>query len=306
MTWVSDYKYAWYEKLAMNVIRSGGHLPDHIAFVMDGNRRYATMAGIPKIDGHTRGFEKLAECLRWCLDMGVKEVTTFAFSIENFKRSKDEVDDLLCLAREKFTKLLQERAKLHDYGVRVRIIGNLSLLPEDLQFLMAEVMMETQKNNKLFLNVAFAYTSRDEITQAIETVITQEDHVLEESDINEHLLEQCLYTRFSTPPDLLVRTSGESRISDFLMWQLKYTILYFIKVFWPEITLWNFLAGIFSYQRASVRLEPFKRRQNTAEYAIITKTNSLELDRVQAFLKHLDMCKTEFLIKLRDKYLKPV
>ncbi|KAL9889476.1 dehydrodolichyl diphosphate synthase complex subunit DHDDS-like [Glossina fuscipes fuscipes] len=299
MTWVSDYKYTWYEKLAMNVIRSGGHLPDHVAFVMDGNRRYAKLEHIRKIDGHSRGFDKLADCLRWCLDMGVKEVSTFAFSIENFKRSEDEVDDLLNLAREKFTKLLEERAKLHEYGVRVRIIGNLSLLPDDLQSLMAQVMLETEKNNKLFLNVAFAYTSRDEITQAIEAILKEGDNVLEEQDINEHLLEQCLYTRPSTPPDLLFRTSGESRISDFLMWQLKYTVLYFAKIFWPEITLWHFLAGIFSYQRASVHLEPFKRKQST-KYAI-TKMNTLSMNRVQLFLKQLDIYRAELLSKLRNK-----
>uniref|UniRef100_A0A1A9VB01 Alkyl transferase n=1 Tax=Glossina austeni TaxID=7395 RepID=A0A1A9VB01_GLOAU len=278
----------------MNVIRSGGHLPDHVAFVMDGNRRYAKLEHIRKIDGHSRGFDKLNDCLRWCLDMGVKEVTTFAFSIENFKRSEDEVDDLLNLTREVFTKSLT-----HDYGVRVRIIGNLSLLPEDLQYLMAQKMLETEKNNSLFLNFAFAYTSRDEITEAIEAILKQEDHVLEEQDINEHLLEQCLYTKLSTPPDLLFRTSGESRISDFLMWQLTYTVLYFAKIFWPATSLWHFLAGIFSYQRASVRLEPFKRKQNTGYE--VTRMNSLSLNRVQAFLKQLDIYRAEELSKLRKK-----
>ncbi|KAL9889478.1 dehydrodolichyl diphosphate synthase complex subunit DHDDS-like [Glossina fuscipes fuscipes] len=294
MAWVSDYKYTWCEKLAMNVIRSGGHLPDHVAFIMDGNRRYAKLGHIRKVDGHSRGFDKLTDCLRWCLDMGVKEVSTFAFSIENFKRPEDEVDDLLNLTREIFTKSLT-----HDYGVRVRIIGNLSLLPDELQSLMAQVMLETEKNNKLFLNVAFAYTSRDEITQAIEAILKEGDNVLEEQDINEHLLEQCLYTRPSTPPDLLFRTSGESRISDFLMWQLKYTVLYFRNILWPATTLWHFLAGIFSYQRANVHLELFKRKQN-AGYEV-AGTNTFSLNRVEAFLKQLDIYRAEELSKLPNK-----
>lgn len=219
MSWVSDYKYTWLERIAMNVIKAGGHLPYHIAFVMDGNRRYASSQHIRKIDGHSKGFDKLADCLRWCLDTGIREVTTFAFSIENFKRSEDEVSGLLDLAREKFSKLIQETPKLHEYGVRIRVIGNLSLLPEDLQKLIAQAMLETESNNKLFLNVAFSYTSRDEMTQSIEAVLKHGDD-LKENDISERLLEECLYSRHSPSPDLLFRTSGETRISDFLMWQV--------------------------------------------------------------------------------------
>lgn len=219
MCWVSDYKYRWYEKLAMNVVKSGGHLPKHIAFIMDGNRRYAKSERIATIDGHTRGFDKLSNCLRWCLDIGVREVTTFAFSIENFKRNEEEVNDLLNLARDKFNELLKELPKLHEYGVRVRIIGNISLLPKDLQSLIAKAMIKTECNDKLYLNIAFSYTSRDEITQAIEVILTQGND-LQLEDITEYLIEECFYSRQSSPPDLLFRTSGETRISDFLMWQV--------------------------------------------------------------------------------------
>lgn len=224
MSWVSDYKYTWLETIAMNVIRAGGHLPYHIAFVMDGNRRYASSQHIRKIEGHSKGFDKLADCLRWCLDMGIREVTTFAFSIENFKRCEDEVTGLLDLAREKFSKLIQEAPKLHEHGVRIKVIGNLDLLPEDLQKLLAQAILETENNDKLFLNVAFSYTSRDEITQAVEALLKHGD-VLNESDISERLVEECLYSRHSPPPDLLFRTSGETRISDFLMWQVKLSVV---------------------------------------------------------------------------------
>lgn len=230
MSWVSDYKYSWLETVAMEIIRTGGHLPYHIAFVMDGNRRYANSQHIRKIDGHSKGFDKLADCLRWCLDMGIREVTTFAFSIENFKRSEEEVNGLMDLAREKFSRLLEESSKLHEHGVRIRVVGNLSLLPEDLQKIIAKAMLDTEKNDKLFLNVAFSYTSRDEISQAVEVVLKHGED-LESDDISERLLDECLYTRHSPSPDLLFRTSGETRISDFLMWQVMIIIIIIIVLF---------------------------------------------------------------------------
>lgn len=203
----------------MNIIRCG-RVPRHIAFIMDGNRRFAKSEHIAKIDGHSKGFEKLAECLRWCLDVGIEEVTTFAFSIENFKRTEDEVSGLLNLAKEKFEKLLAEESKLKEHGVRIRVIGNITLLPLELQELVAKAILCTEQNDKLFLNIAFSYTSHDEITQAVEAVLQHGADILEVEDINERLLGECMYTRQSPAPDLLFRTSGESRISDFLMWQV--------------------------------------------------------------------------------------
>lgn len=217
--WISDYQYKWHETLAMNIMRSGGYIPRHIAFVMDGNRRYAKSQQLRHIEGHSQGFEKMAKCLRWCLDIGIKEVTTFAFSIENFKRSDEEVNDLLDLAREKFQNIINDEAKLNEHGVRIMVIGNLSLLPEDLQKLIAKAMIITEHNYKLFLNIAFSYTSRDEMTQSVETILKLGDE-LKPEDINERLIEECLYTRHSPPPDLIFRTSGETRISDFMMWQV--------------------------------------------------------------------------------------
>ncbi|XP_061400299.1 dehydrodolichyl diphosphate synthase complex subunit Dhdds-like [Musca vetustissima] len=295
MSWVSDYKYTWLQTVAMHVIKNGFRLPNHIAFVMDGNRRYANSQQIRKIEGHSKGFDKLADCLRWCLDIGIREVTTFAFSIENFKRSKEEVNGLLDLAREKFSKLLQEGPKLREHGVRIRVIGNIALLPEDLQNLIAQTMLETETNNKLFLNVAFSYTSRDEITHSVEQVLRHGDG-LQQGDISERLLEECLYSRHSPPPDLLFRTSGETRISDFLMWQLNSTVLYFTKILWPEITIWNFLAGIFTYQRDSQHMVSFKKHERLKR-AISSRSSNFYTDRVQRFLHRLDVYKRNMLLK---------
>lgn len=219
-TWVRESTLNWYEKLVVNVIKVGT-IPRHVAFIMDGNRRFANKSHIEKREGHARGFDKLSETLQWCLDIGITEVTVYAFSIENFKRSSDEVESLMSLAREKFKKLLEERDKLHERGICIRIIGNLSLLPKDILKTMAEAVLLTKNNKTAILNVAFAYTSRDEMTNSIKTIVNGvKNDEIDVEDINEALFSECLYTNKSTCPDLLVRTSGEVRFSDFLLWQV--------------------------------------------------------------------------------------
>lgn len=220
MSWVQEEtKLSWCQRLALNVLKCGP-IPKHVAFIMDGNRRFATKSNMQKSEGHSKGFDKLSETLQWCLEVGITEVTVYAFSIENFKRSQEEVDTLMRLAREKFAKLLEERDKLHEKGVCIKIIGNLSLLSDDLQKTIAEAMLLTKDNNTAILNVAFAYTSRDEITHSIKTAVKGvQDNDLSSSDITPEILTECLYTK-SSVPQLLVRTSGETRLSDFLLWQV--------------------------------------------------------------------------------------
>jgi ditrans,polycis-polyprenyl diphosphate synthase len=158
-----------------------------------------------------------------CLEVGIKEVTVYAFSIENFKRSEEEVDTLMGLAREKFAKLLEEKDKLKEKGVKIRVIGNLKMLPKDLQKTVAEAMLLTKDNNKSILNVAFAYTSRDEIANSLKTIVEGiEDNDLRPEDLNNSLIDECLYTNKCSSVDLLVRTSGEVRFSDFLLWQVRF------------------------------------------------------------------------------------
>lgn len=157
-----------------------------------------------------------------CLELGIKEVTVYAFSIENFKRPKEEVDTLMSLAREKFAKLMEEKEKLIEKGVKIRVIGNVKMLPKDLQKSIADAMLMTKDNDKSILNVAFAYTSRDEITNSIETIIKGvADDDLKREDLNHSLIDECLYTNKCNDVDLLVRTSGEMRFSDFLLWQVR-------------------------------------------------------------------------------------
>lgn len=221
MAWVRDGTITWIQRIAINVIKCG-RIPTHIAFIMDGNRRFATKTNMPsRTDGHAKGFDKLSEALDWCLQLGIKEVTVYAFSIENFKRSAEEVDTLMVMAREKFGRLMEEKDKLNERGICIRIVGNLALLPLDLQQVMAEAMLLTEHNTNAILNVAFAYTSRDEITESMRTCVRAcERGELRPDHVDDTLMRRCMYTRRSPDPDLLVRTSGEARLSDFLLWQV--------------------------------------------------------------------------------------
>jgi len=251
MSWVKEeqYNYGWLESLFIKILKCGA-IPRHVAFIMDGNRRYAERHQLEKIQGHSEGFEKLAQTLQWCHDLGISEVTVYAFSIENFKRPQAEVNALLDLATEKFQRLIDEQDKLAEHGVRVNVIGNLDLLPEKLQKLVQKAMIMTRSNTRCTLNVAFSYTSREEVCSAVKKVSKAvNDGLLKPKDINHDLIEKCLYTGNSPMPDLLVRTSGEVRLSDFLLWQSSYSVTYFSEVLWPEFSLNNLLMAIFYYQR---------------------------------------------------------
>ncbi|CAH1180346.1 unnamed protein product [Phaedon cochleariae] len=278
MSWFAEESITTFQKFCINVIKCGP-IPKHIAFIMDGNRRYATKTNVQKAEGHLKGFEKLAECLEWCRELGIREVTVYAFSIENFKRSKEEVETLMGLAREKFQKLLEEKDRLMKEGVCIRVIGNLSLLPEDLQELITKAMLLTKDNNRSILNVAFSYTSRDEIIHSIKTVIegvTNDDISID--DIDEELLSSCLYMHKSPNPDILIRTSGEVRLSDFLLWQLSGTEIYFTDVLWPEFCIWHLLGCVFKYQRSV-----FSSKQLSHQ-----KSNSERSPIVDAFLQKVE------------------
>jgi ditrans,polycis-polyprenyl diphosphate synthase len=248
MAWVNDENTSLLHRFCMRALCTGA-IPHHVAFIMDGNRRYARKNNYERARGHLLGFDKLSETLRWCLDIGITEVTVYAFSIENFKRSKDEVDGLMELARNKFARLLDERHLIDKYGVCIRVLGNINLLPRDIQEIVAEGVNMTKHNNRAILNICFAYTSRDEICHAMQCVAEGVSlQMIRESDISESLLERCLYSSKSKPPDLLIRTSGEVRLSDFLLWQSGYSVLSFVPVLWPEFSRWHFYAGILHYQ----------------------------------------------------------
>uniref|UniRef100_A0A1B0GHI0 ditrans,polycis-polyprenyl diphosphate synthase [(2E,6E)-farnesyldiphosphate specific] n=1 Tax=Lutzomyia longipalpis TaxID=7200 RepID=A0A1B0GHI0_LUTLO len=301
MSWVRETKLPWWQRLAMRVVKVG-KVPEHIAFIMDGNRRFARKIHVEKAEGHSRGFEKLSEVLQWCLDLGVKEVTVYAFSIENFKRSEDEVDALMKLASEKFDKIMEEEEKLNENGVCIRIIGNMGMLPEYLQRKIARAMYITRLNSKAILNVAFAYTSRDEITHSVRTITEGvSDSILDQEIITDDLVNRCLHTKYCSDPDLLIRTSGETRLSDFLLWQVSSTILYFTKTLWPEITIWHVLGAIFQYQRHYYQMQtPQKILRMPMEADLATSTTAAKSTHYEQ-IEHFAILNVAFAYTSRDE-----
>ncbi|XP_050392674.1 dehydrodolichyl diphosphate synthase complex subunit DHDDS isoform X2 [Patella vulgata] len=275
MSWFPERNnQTWLQKICAGILKAGP-IPNHVAFIMDGNRRFATKNSIDRAQGHLQGFNKLAQTLEWCLDLGISEVTVYAFSIENFKRSKDEVDCLMELARQKFSKLLHEKEMIEKHGICIRVLGQLTLLPQDIQETIAEAVYFTKHNTRAILNVCFAYTARDDIcTSMREMTNGVKQGIIKQSDINEELLEKCLYTSQCRKVDILIRTSGEVRLSDFLLWESAYTCLAFVKVLWPEFSIWHLYAAVLHYQRNSQAVEV--ARQN----------NQIERERLQRESDH--------------------
>ncbi|XP_058051704.1 dehydrodolichyl diphosphate synthase complex subunit DHDDS isoform X2 [Ahaetulla prasina] len=256
-------------------------MPKHIAFIMDGNRRYAQKHQVKKLEGHSQGFAKLTQTLQWCLSLGIREVTVYAFSIENFKRSQEEVEGLMQLARQKFIRLLEEQENLEKHGVCIRILGDLTLLPQDIQELIAKVVLATKHYNTCFLNIGFAYTSRQEISNAVkELAWGVEEGLLQPSDVSESLIDKCLYSCKSPHPDILIRTSGEVRLSDFMLWQTSHSCLVFQSVLWPDYSFWNLCEAILRFQMNYNALQ--KARDLYMEQR---KWQQLETDKAQVLQK---------------------
>lgn len=233
--------------MCSKVIRYGP-IPRHVAFIMDGNRRFAAKKHVERIDGHSKGFDKLAETLKWCQDLGVEEVTVYAFSAENFKRSKEEVDSLMELARQKFSKIIEEKDQLEAHGVKVRVIGELHMLSPDLREMATKMHKMTKNNYKCRLNICVAYLSRAEMTCAARDIAWGvQTGLLLPDDISQNLISSALEV---PTVDLLIRTSGEVRLSDFLLWQSSFSYLSFLKALWPEFSIWDFYGAILQYQKS--------------------------------------------------------
>ncbi|CBY19334.1 unnamed protein product [Oikopleura dioica] len=257
-----EIKPSWIGRVLTWILRAG-EIPHHVAFIMDGNRRFARRTGDAPIHGHKQGFSKLAEVLSWCEMLSIPEVTVYAFSADNFKRPQAEVDGLMTLAREKFLQLLSEQAKLKEKGVRIRMIGEIDLLPADVRQPAAELEQKTRNNNSYTLNICIAYTSRLECVNAAKKLL----HAFETSKglaIDEQLVSKSMY--LSSPPQLLIRTSGEARLSDFLLFQCQKAQICFVAPFWPDFSLYDFLGCLLKYQKAdthSVYEEPLSSIQES-------------------------------------------
>lgn len=245
---IGDAAYQAYENALVAEIRSG-QVPHHVAIIMDGNRRFATQMGMDPLTGHAVGRDKLEEIINWCLEIDIRVLTVFAFSTENLKRSPREVEELMRLFTENFRKAGDDE-RAHKYKIRIRAIGQVSLLPADVQEAIRYAEERTKGYDKYFFNIAVAYGGREEILNAIRTIAQKTvDGKVKVSDIDEKLVSSHLYTSDMPDPDLILRTSGEERISNFLLWQLAYSELYFADVYWPGLRKVDFLRAIRSYQR---------------------------------------------------------
>jgi ditrans,polycis-polyprenyl diphosphate synthase len=187
-----------------------GPIPRHVAFIIDGNRRYAKKLNLETIERHKQGFDTMTLLLEWCLHLRIKEVTIYALSINNFGRPKEEVNKFLDFMKEMFAEMIENIQDFNDSGTRIRVFGNLSLLSVEMQKLLAEIVLLTQQNSKIYLNICFAYASRHEITNAIkELSYCVKNNIIKTNDINESLSSKFLFTSYSSEPDLVIRTSVE-------------------------------------------------------------------------------------------------
>ncbi len=246
--------YKLYEYWLWRQVKDG-RMPSHVALILDGNRRWARKRGAPPWIGHKEGAKKVEEVLKWCLDLGIKTITLYTFSMENFNRSEEEVHELMKIF-EQYLNKLRDSEIIYANEVHVKAIGRTYLLPRNIQELLREIEEQTNRFQKYFLNIAIAYGGRAEITDAVKRIAEDvKKGRLEVSEINERLIEKYLYTAHlpNPDPDLIIRTSGEERLSGFLLWQSAYSELCFLEVYWPDFRRIDLLRAIRTYQKRERR-----------------------------------------------------
>lgn len=226
-------------------------LPRHVAVIMDGNGRWAKRQGLPRIMGHRRGVDVLKDLLRCCRDWGIKALTAYAFSTENWGRPLEEVDFLMTL----FERVLrQELREMMQEDVQIHFVGNLNALPRTLHAEIERSVDETRHNQGIQFTVATNYGGREEILQACRAIAVQvQQGLIQPEQIDEALFERHLYTAGICDPDLLIRTSGEMRLSNFLLWQVAYSELYITETLWPDFDRAEFHRALSAYQQRDRR-----------------------------------------------------
>jgi tritrans,polycis-undecaprenyl-diphosphate synthase [geranylgeranyl-diphosphate specific] len=225
-----------------------GNMPEHLAVILDGNRRYARQRGLDLWIGHKFGAEKVKDFLDWAFEAGIKIVTFYVFSTENFMRTRREVEEIMKLAVEKLEEVLIDK-RIHKHKVKVKAIGRINLLPEKVQTAIRKVEEATKHYDGYQLNVAIGYGGRAEIVDAIKEIAKEvKSGKIAVDDIDEKLIENYLYTSGIPDPALVIRTSGEERLSGFLLWQSAYSELYFCDVYWPAMRKIDFWRALRTYQ----------------------------------------------------------
>lgn len=232
-------------------VRAGSDVPAHIAIIMDGNGRWARERGLPRFMGHREGMKSVRRVVTGCLDLGVEHLTLYAFSKENWSRPREEIAALMRLLSEYVER---EREALAEKGVRVRVIGDRSLLSPPARAAIESIEDTTADGGTLVLNLAISYGSRDEILHAARTLASRcLGGDFTPDDISESSFASALYTAGSPDPDLLVRTSGEMRVSNFLLWQIAYSEIHVTPVLWPDFAEGDLYEAVLDYQRRDRR-----------------------------------------------------
>lgn len=237
-----------------------GNVPRHVAIIMDGNGRWATERRLPRVSGHTRGVEAVRSVVQGCVETGVKYLTLFAFSSENWRRPADEVTFLMRLF---ISALEREAGKLHANGIRLRVVGDLEKFSPRIQALIQRVEAKTARNTRLTLTIAANYGGRWDILQATRRLVAEAARTGREVEVSEETFAPYLAMAYAPEPDLFIRTGGEQRVSNFLLWQLAYTEFYFTDIFWPDFDAAALTKAFGSYTdrerrfgRTSAQLEP--------------------------------------------------
>ncbi len=227
------------------------YLPQHIAIIMDGNGRWAKQKGMVRAFGHENGTKSVRDTVEAAAELGVKNLTLYAFSTENWKRPKLEVQTLMKLL---VSSLKKEISTLQENNIKLSAIGNLNALPKKVYQELIEVIDKTESNTRMTLTLALSYGSREELLNTVKEIsIKVKNNIISADSIDESTINKHLYTQNLPDVDLLIRTSGEHRISNFLLWQIAYAELYFINILWPDFTRENLYEAIIDYQKRERR-----------------------------------------------------
>lgn len=237
--------YEWYISRGLNPEK----MPKHVALIMDGNRRFSKLQGnIDVVKGHEIGVDTLEKVLDWSIELGIEIITAYAFSTENFNRPQHEVEGLMNLFVINFKRLVTHE-KIHKNEVRVKVVGRTELLPDNVKEAIHDAEESTKHYTKRLFNIAIGYDGRLEIIDSFKKIIKDvQDGKISIDDVDEDLVSQNLYTEGLDDPNLIIRTSGEERLSGFLLWQSSYSELYFCETLWPELRKVDFIRAIRSYQ----------------------------------------------------------
>jgi len=227
------------------------HLPNHVAIIMDGNGRWAKKIGKKRAFGHENGTKSVRECIDQSMKLGIKNLTLFVFSTENWNRPKYEVKALMELL---VYSLEKERVNLINNEIKLNVIGDLEALKDKPKSKLKSIILETKNNKKLNLNLAISYGSKQEIVNAIREVSNKvKNNIISAKNIDENIINEHLYTRNLPNVDLLIRTGGEKRVSNFLLWQIAYAEMYFTDVLWPDFKKEDFIEALDDYQKRERR-----------------------------------------------------